>query len=330
MQRSESNKTRLKGLDSARGLAIVLVVIFHYLHNSIFSGLANVIIGPFGLGGVTLFFMLSGFLIERHLVSDRNLVRYFSRRLFRILPAYLICLAVILIIDRLTPDSHHWTPREVTLNAVLLQDVLGAPLMLGVIWTLLIEIKFYALAPFVMRAGKIVMRLAPYAAMAANGIVFAYRAEASTFLTYLTFCFVGMHYGPWTRGEMPGLSLIALAIITALATYLFGNYFAAGLAIFVIIDGLIIAIALKWPVAFPMLSFLGRVSYSWYLYHAAIGYPLIAVLTAAMGGHTILVVAITATVTLAAAWISFMIFERPGIAFGQQCEKILLRFLATS
>ncbi len=333
MQQPERNKIRLIGLDSARGLAIVLVVIFHYLHDRIFSGWANIIIGPFGLGGVTLFFMLSGFLIERHLASDRNLVRYFSRRIFRILPAYLVCIAVILIIDRLTPDGHKWTLREVTINALLLQDILGAPLMLGVIWTLLIEIKFYAVAPFVMRAGKITLRLAPYAAIAMNGVIFAHRGEASTFLTYLTFCFVGMQYGPWTRGEMSVPALLALLIVTAFATYLFGNYFAAGLAIFVIVDGLILAIALKWPIAFPMLSFFGRVSFSWYLYHAAIGYPLIVTLTAATAGApeaALIVVAAAVLATLAAAWISFMIFERSGIAFGHRCEKALFRFLPSS
>src|SRR5579872_4676254 len=144
MKQPQAERNHLASLDAVRGLAILLVIVFHYLHGRILGGVANVFVGPFGLAGVTLFFMLSGFLIERHLARDDNLVRYFSRRLFRILPAYFVCLAVIFANDAFTPGSRSWTLREVAINALLVQDMLGAPLMLGVIWTLLIEIKFYA------------------------------------------------------------------------------------------------------------------------------------------------------------------------------------------
>jgi peptidoglycan/LPS O-acetylase OafA/YrhL len=326
MQHTQRDQVRLTGLDSVRGLAIIMVVIFHYAHDRIFTGLINIIIGPFGLGGVTLFFLLSGFLIERHLAYDNNLVRYFTRRIFRVIPAYLACLAVILVIDQSMQEGRNWTSRDIAINAILLQDILGAPLTIGVIWTLLIEIKFYALAPFVKRAGALALRLAPYAAIAANSLVFAARLEGSTFLTYLTFCFVGMQFGPWTRDEMSGRALTGLVIAAAFATYLFGTYFAVGLAIFVVIDAAILAVALQWPLTLPILPFVGRVSYSWYLYHAAVGYPLMAILVTALAGTTaapLIVVTITTIATITVAWLSFMIIERPGIAFGQWCEKRL-------
>src|SRR6185312_15523312 len=136
------------------------------------------------------------------------------------------CLAVILTISVFTHTDRPWTLREIAINALLSQDVLGAPLMLGVIWTLLIEVKFYALAPFVKRAGPLALLLAPYLTIALNGAVFAARGEASNFLTYVTFCFLGMQFGPWNRGELPSYALVAVTAVAAAATYIFGTYYA--------------------------------------------------------------------------------------------------------
>ena len=319
MQISPSNRTRLSGLDSARGLAIILVVIFHYTHDRILGGVANIIVGPFGLGGVTLFFMLSGFLIERHLSRDSNLARYASRRIFRIMPAYFGCLAVILAIEPFLPNAHHWTLREIAVNVILLQDVLSAPLILGVIWTLLIEIKYYALAPLIMRAGPVAVRLAPWAAIGANLIIVAMRVEASNLLTYLIYCLIGMQFGPWQRGEMSNWALGLVVAFAAAATLRFSSYFAIGLAIFVVLDAVIMAFALTRQRGVPPLPFIGKISYSWYLYHAAIGYPIIALAPTGIGVTIILATA----ASLFAAWLSFVALERPMINFGLRCEKYL-------
>jgi len=315
MQHPAPQKTRLVALDAVRGLAIVLVIIFHYLHDRLFGGVANIVTGPLGLGGVTLFFMLSGFLIERHLARDANLIRFYGRRLFRILPAYIVCLAAVVAIGRASGTSEDWTPFTVTVNALMLQDVFGVHLMLGVIWTLLIEIKFYALAPFVTRAGPLALRLAPYAAIALNALIFATRGQASTLLTYLTFCFVGMQLGPWMRGELSTLAVAALMAATAVATYLFAIFFALGLAIFVVVNVIILAAALTRPIAIPVLPFLGKVSYSWYLYHPAVGYPILALVYAALGtsgAAQITAVAAATIASLLSAWLSFALIERPG------------------
>lgn len=120
-------------LDAVRGIAIALVVVCHYIRDCILDGVPNIIVGPFGLAGVALFFMLSGFLIERHLARDPNLFRYINRRIFRIMPGYLACLAVILVIEPFRPDGTDWSSWDIAVNALLLQDVLGAPLMLAVV-----------------------------------------------------------------------------------------------------------------------------------------------------------------------------------------------------
>jgi peptidoglycan/LPS O-acetylase OafA/YrhL len=322
MRDSFHDTTRLVALDAIRGLAILLVVIFHYLHDRLLGGLANIVVGPFGLGGVTLFFMLSGLLIERHLARGANLPRYVSRRLFRILPAYFSCLAVIFTIDRFAPEAHHWSLRDITINVALLQDIFHAPLMLGVIWTLLIEIKFYAVAPLVKRAGPVALAATPFLAIAANIGILATRGEASTLLTYLTFCFVGMQFGPWSRGEMPAWRLVATVVAAAGMAFICADYYAVGLAVFVATDAAILALALQHPLSPPLLPFLGRISYSWYLYHAAIGYPIIAAVMD-IGRSAPLAVALATVAGLSTAWLSFAVIEKPLIAFGRKFDKHL-------
>jgi len=318
--------SHLSGLDSVRGLAIILVVVFHYIYGAVAGSWLGFLIGPFGLAGVTLFFFLSGFLMERHLAYDNDLLRYFSRRFFRIMPAYLVCLAVALLVDKATHSDGNLTLRNVAANAFLVQDLFGASLMVGVIWTLLIETKFYLLAPFVMRAGAVAVRLAPYAVIAANAATFALRGEGSTVLTYLTFCFVGMQFGPWSRGEMHTGALALLVVISAAATCVFVSYFAVGLAVFVVLNVAIMTAALRWSPRLPVLPFIGKVSYSWYLYHAAIGYPIIGGLTAFLGGSAgaqVLGVLTATAATLFVGWLSFIVVEKPGIAAGRALEQYL-------
>jgi len=323
---ADLSSARLVGLDSVRGLAIVLVVMFHFFHDRVFHGWLNVIVGPFGLAGVTLFFMLSGFLIERHLARDPNLVRYFSRRIFRIFPAYLVAISLTLAIEYWRSGSIPWSVNELFANAIMAQDILGAPLMLGVLWTLLVEVKFYTLAPFVKRAPTVIFRIAPYAAIVSNAGVLFVRGEASNLLTYMTFCLVGMQFGPWTRGEMSTPALAALIAAAAASAYAFTIYFPIGLAIFVVFNSVVLALALKHPVDWPPLPFIGRVSYSWYLYHAAIGYSVIAAATSLLPAKqdTAIVGAFVGIfVSLAVSWVSFVLIERPGIALGHRCEKLL-------
>jgi peptidoglycan/LPS O-acetylase OafA/YrhL len=316
---------RLTALDAVRGLAIVLVVMGHYLPGRLFEGLTATIVGPFALGGVTLFFMLSGFLIERHLTHDGHLIRYAMRRIMRIFPAYLICLAVIFTLDRITQQAAGWTARDIAGNAMLLQDVLGVPLMSGVFWTLLVETKFYAIAAFVMRAGTTATRIAPYLVIAANTMIYARRGEASNLLTYMTFCFVGMQFGPWSRGHLSTRTIALLIAVTAATSGLFVNYFKVGVSLFVLIDAAIIWLALQIPFKAAPLPFLGSISYSWYLYHAAIGYPLMTGIAVWLKDTSLptapISIAAGVLATLAIAWVSYTIIETTGVRLGRALEQ---------
>ena len=93
-----------KELDGLRGVAILLVVLFH-LWPGIFS---------FGFVGVDIFFVLSGYLITKIIVSkiekgNFSLLQFYRNRIRRIFPALLLVLTVSLIIGYLLLFSDEFT-----------------------------------------------------------------------------------------------------------------------------------------------------------------------------------------------------------------------------
>jgi peptidoglycan/LPS O-acetylase OafA/YrhL len=83
----------MPALDGVRGLAVLMVLVFHFVGNTLpTSGVERAIIGvtSYGAYGVELFFVLSGFLITGILYDAHNKPHYFRnfymRRLLRIFP----------------------------------------------------------------------------------------------------------------------------------------------------------------------------------------------------------------------------------------------------
>ena len=90
---------RNHGLDTLRALAIVLVVLHHYV---LFVSGADTFgwVGRIGWVGVDLFFALSGYLIGNQIFAavrshrDFSLPRFYARRLLRTLPTFYVVLAL--------------------------------------------------------------------------------------------------------------------------------------------------------------------------------------------------------------------------------------------
>jgi peptidoglycan/LPS O-acetylase OafA/YrhL len=97
-------------LDGVRGLAILMVLIFHFVGNTLpTSPVERAIVGVsnYGAYGVELFFVLSGFLITGILYDAQNKPNYFRnfymRRFLRIFPLYYGVLALIFFVAPLIP-----------------------------------------------------------------------------------------------------------------------------------------------------------------------------------------------------------------------------------
>jgi len=149
-------------LDGLRAIAVMLVLARHIFRPlqerdpDMMVAFGYDFATPFvnGWVGVDLFFVLSGFLISRHLLSRHRQGRtvdmgaYLGARALRILPAYFAVLGLVLV------GAFPFYAPEVGLRSVLvhlsiMQDYLGSDIVVA-FWSLGVEEKFYLCAPLIV------------------------------------------------------------------------------------------------------------------------------------------------------------------------------------
>jgi peptidoglycan/LPS O-acetylase OafA/YrhL len=183
-RRADSAPAAIPALDGVRALACLSVMAFHIslitrdMHiwtpgrNPVFDAL--MFTGSTGNGntGVTLFFVLSGFLLflpyARALLAAQpwpSARVFYLRRACRILPGYYASLFLIVMLQQpqyLTPS--HW--HELVLFLLFFMDSTPATFqqLNGPYWTLAIEWQFYLLLPLIALAIRGLTRLVPRAA----------------------------------------------------------------------------------------------------------------------------------------------------------------------
>lgn len=171
-----SSANRLDTLDGMRGVAALLVVIYHlfarwavpehtetlYPHGNALEWLPAM--AYLGQVGVLLFFLISGFLMLMTLERSTGLADFGARRIARLWPSMLVCATLsAVIINWSGVIGHYGLPDwEVTwleylssiffVNPSLVAQAVGGPdsqFVEGVYWTLWAEVRFYALIALV-------------------------------------------------------------------------------------------------------------------------------------------------------------------------------------
>jgi peptidoglycan/LPS O-acetylase OafA/YrhL len=153
-------------LDGVRGLAILLVLAVHFVGNASAESWGERLaakLGAYGVLGVDLFFVLSGFLITGLLLDAKGAPGYFrnfyARRTLRIFPLYYAVLALLFIaLPRLTvlPEPLEEARRHqawlwtYTTNFFIAARASWALSYVSHFWSLAIEEHFYLLWPLVV------------------------------------------------------------------------------------------------------------------------------------------------------------------------------------
>ena len=162
-QASENQGSKIQSIVGLRGYCCLAVVAVHFLRASQLDHGAlrypAVITLAFGAIGVTIFFLLSGYLITRALIETRDQDGFFSvfyaHRALRTLPAYYLLLIVIAWIDSkqgVVLDFHYWS------HFLMMQNLLpgyaelsGAPSnQTAHLWSLAVEWQFYLVWPVIV------------------------------------------------------------------------------------------------------------------------------------------------------------------------------------
>jgi peptidoglycan/LPS O-acetylase OafA/YrhL len=137
-------------LDGFRGLAVLVVVVGHYLEFRVAN--PRTYFATFDKLGVLLFFVLSGFLITGLLHRERtasgtiDFRRFYIRRVLRLAPALLLFLATVAIFIKIGWITD--VPRKEILECLFYaRNIFGRSLTLGHIWSLSLEEQFYLVWP---------------------------------------------------------------------------------------------------------------------------------------------------------------------------------------
>lgn len=150
--------SRVASLDGLRGIAILLVLCWHFLpHYLLFPGWV----------GVDLFFVLSGYLITGRLLAAKGkpnfLSHFYRNRLLRIAPLYYALLITFLLFIRFVVSAKnlplfegymlHWKSFFIfTQNWTIIQHPFPNPhdLSLEPLWSVAVEMQFYLIWPFII------------------------------------------------------------------------------------------------------------------------------------------------------------------------------------
>lgn len=151
---------RIKGLDTLRVFAIVVILIYHFFDKIL----------PAGFLGVNILFVLSGYLLMRNFLKEINqtghihLGRFINRRFIRIVPAILLMLIISLVfVQFVSTDYLVGLPQQVaavlSFNTNWYEILNGGSYEAQFIkhiflhtWFLALEIHFYILMPVLILA----------------------------------------------------------------------------------------------------------------------------------------------------------------------------------
>jgi peptidoglycan/LPS O-acetylase OafA/YrhL len=154
-------------IDGLRFIAIFWVVVWmhlpailneHFFNGKLFAGsyMSSVILE--GGHGVSFFFMISGFILALPFINEKiaggpkvSLKKYYLRRLTRLEPPYLAALLVaFLLLVLFKGRSFTNLLPHLGASSVYLHNLIynSSSSVLGVAWSLEVEVQFYILAPF--------------------------------------------------------------------------------------------------------------------------------------------------------------------------------------
>lgn len=345
---------RLRRIDALRGIAALLVV---WLHVTDFHARLGPIEGAWlrelahsvdvGRIGVVAFFLVSGFVIPYSIRSDRPapVGSFVIKRLFRIFPAYWLSIPLG-VVTTWWIWGQSFGLRDFLLNFTLLQDLFGARSAEGLYWTLLVELAFYALCVVLLLLRSLHDMRRIWMLATAFTLVYALSmllrwaglptlgSQAAFWFLNLAIMLCGTLYracmfdraaacGSWSKIGVWALFAFHMVVLPLGATWAIGLErnatipYALGMLLFVL--GVSV-----FPVASRFTDWLGRISYSVYLFHPVVFQASVWLLLQQPAAswwrswHLGIYLLVDIGLTLVLADAVYRWVERPGIAMGHR------------
>jgi len=215
-----SDPNRIYGLDILRALAILFVVIQHgnYLVPEKFQALSSYLV----FDGVSMFFVLSGFLIggiliktlEKNEATPKTLFDFWVRRWFRTLPNYYMILFLLMLVVPFLLSGSLLNPFKKLEYVFFIQNINKPhPLFFQEAWSLSVEELFYMIIPlFIFFLVGITKTSVPKAIIISAALVIA----TSLIFRYIKFSTIPINsYDDWNLN-------LRKQVITRLDSNMFG------------------------------------------------------------------------------------------------------------
>lgn len=219
-----NNTGRLHFLDGLRGIAILLVVLYHTYSNAwvelvpYFYPTHDLMIIKYGSHGVPLFFIISGFVISMSLEKCKNFGDFMFKRWLRLFPAMLIASLLILITSPLLTSRPLGNPYALDIIAgitfiapTFFRAIFDSQqtMLEGGFWSLFVEVKFYIVA----------------------GLLY-FTVGQKKMITALVIMFLSSTIFDVLQSRLPGDTAENLKLVFASLDYEYYGWFAAGALFF--------------------------------------------------------------------------------------------------
>lgn len=336
---------KIAGLTGLRGVAILLVVAFHVTPERI----------PFGSLGVTVFFVLSGYLMTRLLLAERerngrvDFRAFYMRRVLRLAPALVFAVTVTVLAMWLLRDPQMPSPflKEAGLALLYLSDfawAFGVEMpALAHTWSLSVEEQFYLVWPALLlalllatrgdaRRLRLVIFSMTAAALAWRVLLIAvadnpdrvYFAPDTNAYALLLGCSLAVW--PDRRAPGPKVAWATTALAVLLAVLPVSSRGDDGLVVMMYLNtaaALVAVLMVKaapragWLLSNRPLVWIGEISYGWYIWHQLLWHvhPFGYELVG-RNGH-----AIAAVLALIPTWISYRYVEMPALRLKERFSR---------
>lgn len=336
-QSTDSGGAFNRSIHGLRGVAALMVFVFHIYD---MSAKLSTIALPFAVqafllalpSGVDIFFMISGYLITGSLIRHANVRAFLADRVARIYPVFLF---IHLMLFTLAPVIRYkWTVGLAPLawifhffsNLFFLPGLLPLPLMQLNAWSLSYEAAFYLLSAAIYWLWD---RARAWAYVVLGGMVPLFLAlypRTAFLLTGVAAYFLFNRNAPIRRVSIRGLGVPGFAgflfvmsfALTSPHIYLVWLALPFGFCFFA--DAVQEVAPISTLLRTGPMQFFGTISYSFYLWHPVVTFPLKSAMARILIGKlgmspvtAMLVFGVAAfMLTVPVSWISWRILEKEG------------------
>lgn len=317
--------TRLRELDALRGLAVIVVMLYHFTtrYDELYQHLPGLQFRV-GEGSVLLVFMITGFAISMTLAKNPGWSDFLVARVSRLFPAYWMAILITHeVVLRFGLPGREVGLGATMANMTMMQHFLGIADVDGSYWTLAVQLTFYLVVGVLLFTGQFSNRVKFGAVWLTSLYVvggldkFVHPAPSALrtlmMLDFGTWFIAGIMFYCLHAESKAKYASSAVIFGCLVFDYLFHDARTFNLSlVFYATFFLLSTGRLKWLASRP-LDRVASISYPLYLLHQQIGYVVIREAYRLGVTSPLVAIAYAIAVSLVLATLLSVVVERPAI-----------------